>query len=76
MSDKSRYPLPNILGTDENSGVSQSIWQEICYAAKVELSSGGGEEEIAVVSSFENLKSTIESITDTYTKDNPLLTYD
>lgn len=71
VTDEPRYPLPNILGADENSGVSQSIWEEICYAAKVEESSGGGGEEIAVVSSFENLKSTIESITDTYTKDNP-----
>ena len=46
VTDGTRYPLPNILGADENSGVSQSIWQEICYAAKVEVSSGGGEEEI------------------------------
>ena len=46
VTDGTRYPLPNILCADENSGVSQSIWQEICYAAKVEVSYGGGEEEI------------------------------
>lgn len=42
--DGTRYPLPDILGADENSGVSQSIWEEICEVAKVEESSGGGEE--------------------------------
>lgn len=67
VTDKSRYPLPNLSSVFTDN----TIWKEIRYAAKVEVSSGGGEEEIAVVSSFENLKSTIESITDTYTKDNP-----
>ena len=37
-ADGTRYPLPNILGADENSGVSQSIWQEICEVAEIESS--------------------------------------
>ena len=72
VTDKSRYPLPNILGTDENSGVSQSIWQEICYAAKVEVSSGGGEDEITnVATSFEELNNLISSVSSGYAVDNP-----
>lgn len=67
VTDEPRYPLPDLSSVFTDN----TIWEEICYAAKVEVSSGGGEDEIAVVSSFENLKSTIESITDTYTKDNP-----
>ncbi len=65
--DETRYPLPDLsLVLDE------SIWQEICYAAKVEVSSGGGEDEITnVATSFEELNNLISSVSSGYAVDNP-----
>ncbi len=41
-ADGTRYPLPNLSSVFTDN----TIWEEICYAAKVEVSSGSGEEEI------------------------------
>lgn len=42
VTDKPRYPLPDLSSVFTDN----TIWQEICDVAKVEVSSGGGEEEI------------------------------
>ena len=68
VTDKSRYPLPNLSSVFTDN----TIWKEICYAAKVEVSSGGGEEEITnAVTSFEELKNMISSVSSGYTVDKP-----
>ena len=65
----SRYPLPNIEGH-----VSEEIWQEIVAAATPQNSGSSGIVTNADVSTFSELKSAIESVTDTtYTLDNPFV---
>ena len=39
--DASRYPLPNIVATDNLEGISKSVWNDICELAKVDTSSSG-----------------------------------
>ena len=39
--DASRYPLPNIVATDNLEGISELVWNEICELAKVDTSSSG-----------------------------------
>lgn len=36
-----RYPLPNIVATDNLEGISESVWSGICELAKVDTSSSG-----------------------------------
>lgn len=68
VTDKSRYPLPDLSSVFTDN----TIWEDICDAAKVEVSSGGGEEEITnVATSFEELNNLISSVSSGYAVDNP-----
>ena len=63
LIDPSRYPLPNIVATDNLEGISKSVWDDICELAKVDTSSSGssGTATGTPVSDFSILQTKIAS---------------